>query len=137
MDFIAKRICAASKSQSESVMTLLCSARSCAISSLREGVMRDLIISDRFSRVMSSLTAPQRERLGGLWPLPGRKNPGEKQPGVKPTSTLGRRRTDAGERRKSCALHEDVRTKRLAGNTELLLKLDCALCNYRSRTIRP
>jgi len=74
---------------------------------------------------MSSLTAPQRERLGGLWPLPGRsglsdghtevrktarepvlvaplkKNPGEKQPGVKPTSTLGRRRTDAGERRKS------------------------------------
>jgi len=49
----------------------------------------------------SSFNAPQRERLGGLWPLPGRKNPGEKQPGVKPTSTLGRRRTDAGERRKS------------------------------------
>src|SRR6185295_1362585 len=124
MDFIAKRICAASKSQSESVMTLLCSARSCAISSLREGVMRDLTISDRFSRVMSSLTAPQRERLGGLWPLPGRKNPGEKQPGVKPTSTLGRRRTDAGERRKSRGIN--VRAQPLSRNYAVsqLLEVD-------------
>jgi len=69
----------------------------------------------------------------------GIRNPGRRghTAGARPTSTLGRRRTNAGGMGKSCALHEDVWAKRLAWDAELLFEFDSSLGGDRSRTIRP